>query len=146
MQAPTEVTFQDLSEEFPDKNVLVFNFAGQLDQSNIDEKSKKIQEVIFPRIKNLFLIFNFAQLEYLNSKSIGYITCWHNQIMENEGCLMITNLRPNVEDLLNCIGLNQVIKFFLTLDEAKLAVLKAKAPAEIQKTSQAEEKPSQAET
>lgn len=103
-------------------------FQGQLDESNVDEKAKIIYELIEKNPKNLFLLFDFEALEYMNSKSIGYLTDWYGKISEGKGKIVIAKARNNILDILQVVGLTQLINSYPTLDEAKFALLRPETP------------------
>ena len=48
------ITIEDLKQEDPDKNVKLVTVAGQLDESNVDEKSKIMYDLIEKSPSNLF--------------------------------------------------------------------------------------------
>ena len=103
--------------------VKIIKISGQLDESNVDEQSKTIYQLIEANPKNLYLIFNFAELEYLNSKAIGYLTDWYGKISAEGGKIAIAMAKDNITDILSVVGLTQLITCYLTLDEAKLGIM-----------------------
>lgn len=117
-------TIEDLVSGSPDKKVKLIKFTGQLDESNVDEKAKEIYDVIGSVPQGLFLIFDFEKLEYMNSKSIGYLTDWYTKLSEKSGGIMVANARPNILDILQVVGLTQLVKCVATVEEAKLAIMK----------------------
>lgn len=117
-------TVEELVSGTPDKKVKLIKFAGQLDESNVDEKAKEIYDIIAATPQGLFLIFDFEKLEYMNSKSIGYLTDWYSKLNEKKGGIVIAGARPNILDILQVVGLTQLINCAGTVDEAKLAVMK----------------------
>lgn len=118
------VTTEDLASTSPDKKVKLLKFAGQLDESNVDEKAKEIYDIINSIPQGLFLIFDFEKLEYMNSKSIGYLTDWYTKLNEKKGGVIVANARPNILDILQVVGLTQLITCVGTVDEAKIAIMK----------------------
>lgn len=120
--AQITITVEDIASPAPDKKVKLLRFAGQLDESNVDDKAKEIYDIINSAPQSLFLIFDFEKLEYLNSKSIGYLTDWYTKLNEKKGGIVIANAKPNILDILQVVGLTQLIKCVSTLDEAKLAI------------------------
>ncbi len=128
----TEATMliEDVASTDTSKIIKQVIFSGQLDESNIDEKSQTIYQLITQFPKGLNLIFDFEKLEYMNSKSIGYLTDWYGKVTEGGGHLVITKAKPNIVDILSVIGLTQLIPMFGSLDEAKFSLLNATpAPA-----------------
>lgn len=118
------VTTEDLASTSPDKKVKLLKFTGQLDESNVDEKAKEIYDIISSIPQGLFLIFDFEKLEYMNSKSIGYLTDWYTKLNEKKGGIIVANARPNILDILQVVGLTQLINCVGTVDEAKIAIMK----------------------
>ena len=60
----------------------------------------------------------------MNSKSIGYLTDWYTKLTEKKGGIIIANARPNILDILQVVGLTQLIQCVGSVDEAKLAIMK----------------------
>lgn len=122
--AQVQITVEDFPGNHPDKTVKLVKMVGQLDESNVDEKSKIIYDLISQTPQNLCIIFDFEGLEYMNSKSIGYLTDWYTKISEKQGKIVIAKARPNIFDILQVVGLTQLISCVSTLDEAKMAIMK----------------------
>ncbi len=118
-----QITIEDLSGAPQGKVVKLIRIVGQLDESNVDEQAKSIYQVIESGIQGLNLIFDFTGLEYMNSKSIGYLTDWYSKVSSTGGKVAIASARDNILDILQVVGLTQLIPAYATLDEAKLAVL-----------------------
>lgn len=122
--AQVTITVEDLPGIHPDKTVKLVKFVGQLDESNVDEKAKMIYDLIAKTPQNLHLIFDFEGLEYMNSKSIGYLTDWYTKLNEKKGGVVVAKARPNILDILQVVGLTQLLPCVNTLDEAKTQVTK----------------------
>jgi anti-anti-sigma factor len=122
--AQATITFEDVPSNVPDNMVKIVKIVGQLDESNVDDKAKEIYAVIEAHPKNLGLIFDLSGLEYMNSKSVGYLTDWYQKVTEAQGNLVVIGARPNIHDILQVVGLTQLISFYQTLDEAKFSLMK----------------------
>ncbi len=120
---PVQITFEDISSPIPGKILKLVRIVGQLDESNVDEQAKSIYTVIDANTQGLSLIFDLTGLEYMNSKSIGYLTDWYSKVSTNGGKVVIASARDNILDILQVVGLTQLIPAFATLDEAKAAML-----------------------
>lgn len=118
-----QITIEDLSGAPQGKVLKLVRIVGQLDESNVDEQAKTIYQLIDKEVQGLSLIFDFTGLEYMNSKSIGYLTDWYSKISAVGGKVVIASARENILDILQVVGLTQLIPAYATLDEAKLAVL-----------------------
>ncbi len=117
------ITIEEIQSDKPDKVIKLVTISGQLDESNIDEKAKQLYEVIAATPQNLNLILNLENLEYMNSKSIGYLTDWYGKVSGTNGKIVIVKARQNIADILNVVGLTQLIPMFQTVEEAKFAIL-----------------------
>jgi len=109
------------------KAIKIVTFAGQLDETNVDEEAKKIYATI-DEMAEPNLLLDFTDLAYMNSKSIGYVTDWYSRAAAKNGRIMIAKPRPNILDILKVVGITQIITIYDTIDEAKLAFGQA-APA-----------------
>lgn len=121
--AQITITVEDIPATSPDKKIKLVHFAGQLDESNVDEKAKEIYDVIGSVPQGLFLIFDFEKLEYMNSKSIGYLTDWYSKLAEKKGGIVIASAKPNIMDIMQVVGISQLVKCVGSIEEAKLSVM-----------------------
>ncbi|MDA1060470.1 MAG: STAS domain-containing protein, partial [bacterium] len=121
------ITVEDLASPTPDKTLKIVHIAGQLDESNIDEKIQEIYKLIEATPKNLNLILDLERLEYMNSKSIGYITDLYGKITQSGGLIGIAMAQPNIIDILQVVGLTQLIKSFDSMEEAKTYISNSSA-------------------
>lgn len=116
------ITIEDLASAQAGRVVKIVKIAGQLDESNVDDQSKVLYDVITANPQNLFLVFDFTELEYLNSKAIGYLTDWYGKVSTTGGKIVIAGTKDNILDILNVVGLTQLIPCHPTLDAAKAEV------------------------
>jgi anti-anti-sigma factor len=98
------------------KNIRI---SGQLDESNVDEKIQTIYKIFETNPKGVNIIFDLENLDYMNSKSIGYLTDLYGKVTENGGTVAIAKAKPNITDILQVVGLTQLIKTFDSGEEAK---------------------------
>ncbi len=117
------ITVSDIPTLVSGQTVKLVICEGQLDESNVDEKAKTVYELIEKNNQNLFLLFDFENLEYMNSKAIGYLTDWYGKVNEGKGKIVIAKAKSNILDILQVVGLTQLITCYGTLDEAKFALL-----------------------
>ncbi|MGE3278269.1 MAG: STAS domain-containing protein [Candidatus Altimarinota bacterium] len=95
-------------------------FVGQLDETNIEDQAQKIYQIMEGDVKNL--VFDFSELSYLNSKSIGYIADWQQKISQKGGKLVIVGAKENIFDILDVVGLANIIPIVDTEEDAKKAL------------------------
>lgn len=117
-----QITTEDMQGAPNGKAVKIIHITGQLDETNVDEEAKKIYALITAVPQGLNLIFDFTGLEYMNSKSIGYLTDWYSKVSASGGKVVIAAARANILDILQVVGLTQLVNAYATLDEAKLAI------------------------
>ena len=114
-----QIAFQDLT--LGGKPSKLISFMGQLDETNVDHEAKQIYQVI-TEMPVPVLLLDFSGLEYMNSKSIGYVTDWYTQASAKGGAIGIVSPKPNILDILKVVGITQIITVYTTLDEAKVAL------------------------
>ena len=116
------ITIEDLTLKDPASKGKVIAISGQLDESNVDEKAKEIYKVLEENPGKLYLVMDLDGLEYMNSKSIGYLTDFYSKVTEKGGKLVVARAKANIKDILQVVGLNQLITMYDSLDEAKAGV------------------------
>ncbi len=119
-----QITIQDLTSTDPTVSAKQITIVGQLDESNIDNKAQEIYKIIeaLNPGQKLNIVFDFAGLDYMNSKSIGYMTDFYSKITSNGGKICIAKAKENILDILNVVGLTQLITCYSNIDEAKAYV------------------------
>ena len=126
MATSIEIATKDII--FDDGRLMkLVEFTGQLDESNVDATAPTLYTLIEESPNGTSFIYDFANLTYLNSKSIGYLSDWYQRIFSKGGTLVIARARENIIDILRTVGLDHLIKLYFTLDEAKLALATAKS-------------------
>ncbi|MFA5820917.1 MAG: STAS domain-containing protein [Candidatus Gracilibacteria bacterium] len=97
----------------------IIHISGQLDESNVDEKIKEVYKIVEANPKNLHLIFDLENLDYLNSKAIGYLTDLYGKVTGDGGKIATAKAKTNILDILQVVGLTQLIQNFDTVELAK---------------------------
>ncbi len=116
--AQVNITFQDIKQSA--KAIKLITFTGQLDETNVDAEAQKIYRII-DEMPESNMLLDFANLEYMNSKSIGYLTDWYSKAMAKNGKIAIARPRANILDILKVVGITQIINIYDNLDKAKEA-------------------------
>lgn len=94
-------------------------FFGHLDESNVDDLSRTIYALIEEYPDKLHLLFDFENLTYMNSKSIGYLTDWYTIVNDKEGKIVIAKAAINILDTLKAVGITKYVQCFDSMAEAK---------------------------
>lgn len=118
---------EEITPPQPNMTARLVRFIGQLDESNIDLNSKVIYDVIAQHPKDFYLLLDFSKLEYMNSKSIGYLTDWYGKITEGGGKIVIAGAPQNVHEILLAVGVTELVKCYDNLDEAKFQLFQKDA-------------------
>ncbi len=101
-----------------ENGVTIFDFTGELDETNADNTFTGIYEQIGD-FSDRKIIFNLTGLKYLNSKSIGYIADVFSNLEDNDGKMYISNCDEGVKDVLELVGITTIIP---TVDTEKQAL------------------------
>lgn len=104
-------------------DITIFNFTGELDETNADNTFTKIYEQIWD-FSDKKILFNLKGLKYLNSKSIGYIADVFSNLEDNDGQMYISNCDEGVKDVLELVGITTIIPTVSDEKEALEALTK----------------------
>lgn len=97
--------------------ILIFDFSWELDETNADKTFTSIYWEVWD-FSGKKIIFNLANLKYLNSKSIWYIADIYSNVEENEWQMYISNCDEWVKDVLELVWITTIIPTVETLEEA----------------------------
>jgi anti-anti-sigma factor len=117
------ITIEDVSPPIPGKTIKIARFEGQLDSSNVEEKQKMFNEIITRNPKNLFFIFDFEKLTYMNSRAIGCLAECHATLEKGGGRIVIADPAENIMDILKVVGIEKFVLVYPTVDAAKAALM-----------------------
>ena len=104
------------------EGVIVFDFTGELDETNADNTFSNLYEEIGD-FSEKRILFNLMGLKYLNSKSIWYIADVFSNLEDNEGEMYISNCDEWVRDVLELVGITTIIPTVDTEKEALEAMV-----------------------
>lgn len=115
------ITYADLPVDESKGKTKLITFNGQLDETNIEDNANVFYKMFEDEApKNC--VFDYTNLTYLNSKSIGYIADWQAKIVAGGGKLVLFGVKENIFDILDVVGLTKIIDIVDTVDEAKEAL------------------------
>ena len=95
---------------------ICFYLIGQLDAHSAPLLEKDIESVI-DNTKQIF-VFNLSNLEYISSAGLGVFMSFVQQLRENEGDIMFTELNERVKNVMHLLGFNHIFKIFDTESDA----------------------------
>ncbi len=114
----TTVTIDAIESPIPDSTAKLITIVGALDESNIDIQAQNFYKLLEQFPKKLFLLFDLTKLDYMNSKTIGYITDWSERLKSGGGKMVIANAPKNILDILETVGITALIPAYPTKEEA----------------------------
>ncbi len=100
--------------------VLRIALIGELDASgaiNLDHVIKKALEDEYYRI-----VVDCKQLDYISSAGLGVFISYLQDITNHDGKLVFYNMKENVQNVFNLLGLQNVVTITGDLQEAKKVI------------------------
>lgn len=100
--------------------VLRIGLIGELDASgaiNLDHVIKKALEDEYYRI-----VVDCKQLDYISSAGLGVFISYLQDITNHNGKLVFYNMKENVQNVFNLLGLQNVVTITGDLQEAKKVI------------------------
>lgn len=91
--------------------------SGQLDETNLPEMSAALDPMVTENgVENVIL--NFDNLEFLNSKVIGYLADFHSRLDAANRHMVISGASDSVTDILELVGLTTLVSCYPSDDAA----------------------------
>lgn len=111
------LTQLEVNKTSTNTGVKIFAFKGELDETNVDTTFPNIIQDIgdFAHSRTLF---DFKELTYLNSKSIGYIADIAQRTEDGNGKFALCSLSNEVHDTLELVGITSIVEVFDAQDAA----------------------------
>lgn len=101
----------------PNAAVKVISLTGEMDESNLEAVKAQLDPLLADlNIKTL--LFDLRQLEFINSKGIGYLVSVHTHLSKDQRVMLMAGASEAVMDVISLVGLTTIIKYFATLEEA----------------------------
>lgn len=97
--------------------IKVVALEGEMDESNLESLQNKLQ----PTLDNTdvkIIILDLSQLEFINSKGIGYFVSVHTHLAKTQRKMILAAANEAVMDVISLVGLTTIIKYFNTVEEA----------------------------
>jgi anti-anti-sigma factor len=111
--AEFEATTSDGNNEY----TKVVHIKGELDEVTV-EKLKVQIDPLLEAGNVLQIIFDLTNLEFINSKGIGYLVSVHTHLAKDSRTMVLAGASEPVMDVISLVGLTNIIPFHATLEEA----------------------------
>ncbi len=97
------------------KSYQVFELNGDMDKQGLTLVRQKLEETAqnFPY---QYFIFDFSNLNFINSESIGFLMTLHSHLVKMKKKLVVTSAKSHVKDVLSVIGILNVIDYHDSLE------------------------------
>ncbi len=99
-----------------EKRYQVIKLKGQLDKAGLESAREQIDSLV-DQFTGQYLAFDFSELDFINSESIGYLTSVHAHLTKSGKNLVILAAKPNVKDVFMVIGLLSLMSSFDSLSD-----------------------------
>lgn len=114
MQPTLEITEKDNE----DQSFKVIVFKGEFDNAGYDNVRDKFDELLEayskdPKVRNV--VFDFADLKYINSQGIGILMEIQTKLLALDKKMVIIGLNSNVKDVFDTIGMQEMVTIFKDL-------------------------------
>lgn len=121
MQSTLIVTEQPLDSG---NGYQLVKFSGAFDKEGYNRINGVFDEILnrFSQLDNFtakFLVFDFTDLEYINSQGIGTLMEIHNKLSSLGKSLVVIGLKQNVQDVFQAIGMNELVPVYTDLKAFK---------------------------
>lgn len=104
------------------KEYRLVNFIGSLDKAGLNEVRSQLEEIVESMDEEQYLVFNFENMEFINSESIGFLLMLHTRLVKHEKHLVLVHAVEHVKDVLDVIGMLKIVMYSPTLEEFERSI------------------------
>ena len=112
---PSEFSVEITDSTNPSAKVV--SLKGELDESVLDSLKTQLDPILDDS-NILTMILNFQDLEFINSKGIGYLVSIHTHLSKDARKMIMVAASEAVMDVISLVGLTSIIPYFATMEEA----------------------------
>lgn len=99
----------EVSPVVPKGPTEVIKISGEIDHSNMVEKTQPIVDMLNKIPPESVLVLDCSELIYINSTFIGHLAEWLNQLRLKNGQLVLRSVKKQVKEVLDLVGISKVI-------------------------------------
>lgn len=107
----------DIKPKGSHKAYRYIRFIGAMDKAGLTEVRGQIEEVVEGIDEEQCVVFNFKDLEFINSESIGFLLMIHTRLVKKQKRLVVVDAIVHVKDVLDTIGVLKIIDYYPTIEE-----------------------------
>jgi len=116
----TELTTQTEQKSVGGQSYALVTLIGQIDENNLGALGEAVNPLIGGEAR--YLVCDLAGLEFINSKVIGYLAETHGKLTEADQVMLFANANQNILDIIELVGLTQIVPTFERLEQAEIAI------------------------
>lgn len=106
----------------PDKDgFVVVSFKGELDKAGLDVVKDELNRLA-EEFESKYLVFDFSELNFINSEGIGFLMTIHYRLTKREKELVVVGAAEHVYDVLKVIGLLSVMKHHKSIEKFRASI------------------------
>ena len=98
-------------------SIKVVILKGQVDESNLKDLSNVLDKLVEDK-DTKYIVLNLKELEFMNSKVVGYLASLYSSLAEQGKKLVIVEANETILDILSLVGLTSIIENYTSLEEA----------------------------
>lgn len=91
-----------------DGDYTVVTFDGDLDKLGLESIRQQIDDLA-ENLETKYLVYDFANLNFINSEGIGYLITVHYRLVKKDRLLAVISASDHVKDVLQVIGINEMM-------------------------------------
>lgn len=93
-----------------EQNYQVITFNGDFDKAGLAEVKDRLEQAV-DNLKKGYLLFDFKDLNFINSECIGFLMSLHSHMIKEKKVLVLVNAKNHVKDVFEVIGILNVIEY-----------------------------------
>lgn len=102
----------EINDTAPDYELV--KFVGDFDKAGHMDIHSQVDELVNKFVKTS-LVFDFTDLQFINSEGIGYLMEIHAHLVKTGKKLVIVGANARIEDVFQAIGLMEIVPTFKDL-------------------------------
>lgn len=102
--------------------IKIIRLKGEIDESNLDD-FRQVTDQMLTDASVQKIVFNLKDLSFINSKVIGYMAAFYNQLNQASKKMVFAEASGSIMEILSLVGLTNLIEYFEQEDEAVSALI-----------------------
>ncbi len=99
-----------------EKNIYqVVEFQGDMDKAGLEVVKERL-ETLATTFPCKYLVFDFSDLNYVNSEGIGFLIALHSHLVKLKKGLVFLSAKPHVKDVFYVIGILSIVEYYESMD------------------------------